>query len=529
MRSAGNVDLTNNELLRAKQHGYATLPSYTAANDNGRLIFVNAGVDLGYWLGKANGVESWIKLSLGTNETSWAVTNQTIADGVTFQTTLTSSLTPAPVKGIILKVLVSSTLGSGFMTVKMYNDTGRTDKIYEAQFDLASGLLSDSIPVGFGIDNNNGDLYIDIVNNTGNSGDFNLTVTGAGIVHVPSSAPPGTGSGINSGVAGDGIAYNAVQLRLDIDLDATPGLELIGASGVAKIRSKVDASGGISRTAAGLAVDTTVVRTTGNQVITGQKSFNQFMFTPAATPGAPTSGAHSAGEFHMDSNLDIWQCTVSATPGTWVFWGWKEQNFGGAVAGTSYTGTITATNTLDLNFTATGRRGMFRKSIFWGAAPAYAATNIDAPFRVECYPNENYLGQEQLWTATAQVRTSYLTGTETAPQTVLGMNSVGAVALDDLVRMRRLAATVAEEYGRVITRTPGDPSITVDEATVNDMLANDPIMMCTEVLGLYWKNNSGNPANSHKVYLRFYNDHPTQDLIIGYDMKLENIGGGVGI
>lgn len=529
MRKAGPLDLTNNELQRAKAQGYATLPSYTAADDNGRLIFVTAGVDQGYWLGKANGVESWTKMSIGTNETSWAVTNQTIADGVTFQTTLTSSLTPAPEKGIILKVLVSSTLGGGFMTVKLYNDTGRTDKIYEAQFDLASGLLSDSIPVGFGLDNSNGDLYIDITNNTGNSGDFDLTITGAGIIHVPSSAPPGTGSGINSGVAGDGVAYNSVQLRLDLDLDATPGLELNGASGVAKLRSKVDATGGISRTAAGLACDTTVVRTTGNQVITGQKQFNQFMLTPAGVPGAPTSGAHSKGEFHMDSNGDIWQCTVSATPGTWVFFGWKEQDFGGNPDGSSYTGTISAGSTLDLELTGTGRRGMFRKSIFWGAAPAYAATNIDAPFRVEAYPNENYLGQELLWTVTAQVRTSYMSGTETAPQTVIGMNSVGAVALDDLVRLRRLATTVAEEYGRVITRTPGDPSITLDEATVADFAANDPVMMATEVLGLYWKNNSGNPANAHKIYLRFYNDHPSQDLIIGYDMKLENIGGGQGI
>lgn len=529
MRKAGPLDLTNNELQRAKAHGYATLPAYTAANDNGRLIFVSAGVDQGYWLGKANGVESWTKLSLGTNETSWAVSNQTIADGVTFQTTLTSSLTPAPVTGIILKVLVSSTLGGGFMTVKLYNDTGRTDKIYEAQFDLASGLLSDSIPVGFGLDNSNGDLYIDIVNNTGNAGDFDLTVTGAGIVHVPSSAPPGTGSGINSGVAGDGVAYNSVQLRLDLDLDATPGLELNGASGVAKLRSKVDASGGISRTAAGLACDSTVVRTTGDQTITGQKQFNQFMLTPAGISGPPTTGAHLAGEFHMDSNYDIWQCVSDGTPGTWVFFGWKEQFFGGNTDGSSYTGTVSAGSTLDLNFTATGRRGMFRKSIFWGAAPSYAATNIDAPIRVEAYPNENYLGQELLWTVTAQVRTTYISGVETAPQTVLSVNSVGAVALDDLVRVRKLAATVAEEYGRVITRTPGGPSITLDEATTNDLAANDPVMMATEVLGLYWKNNSGNPANSSKVYLRFYNDHPTQDLIIGYHMNLENIGGGVSV
>lgn len=527
MKVAGNLDLTNNELQRAKAHGYASLPAYVADDDAGRIIYVTAGANQGYWLGNGDGGGSWAKLSLGSNETSWAVTNQAINDGVTFQSTVTSSLSPAPEKGIILKIVVASSLPSGFVVVKLYNDTGRSEKIYETTFDLASALLTDRIPVGFELDNQNGDIYVDIVNNTGSAGTFDLTITGAGIIQVPTSAPPGSGSGINDGVAGDGVAYNAVQLRLDLDLDADPGLELNGASGVAKLRVKTDPSGGLARAAAGLQVDSTVVRTTGDQAITGVKEFSGFKLTPAMSAGPPGSGTHVVGEFHMDSNLDIWFCTGAGTPGTWTFWGFKEQVLGGATDGSSYTGTVSAGSTLDTELTLTGRRGVFRKIFLWGAAPSYSAANIDAPFRLEAYPNSDRLGLEMLWTVTAQVRTTYISGAETAPQTVLSVNSVGAVALDDLVRLRKLAATVAEEYGRVITRTPGGPSITVDEATNNDLAANDPVMMVTEVMELYWKNNDADPADYYKVFLRWYNDHPTQDLIFGYQFVAENLGGGI--
>jgi hypothetical protein len=529
MKIYGDWDHQGGEYQNAKAHVYATLPAYNASDDPGRIIYVSAGTDQGFWLGNGNGLGTWVKQTFGSNTTSWALTNQTIADGVTNQATLTSSLTPYPVDGIILKMVLSSTLSSGFVTVALYNDTGRADKIYECVFDLGSSLLTDHIPVGFFLDNTDGQIYVDITNSTGSSGDFTLTLTGTGITQVPSSAPPGSGSGIDSDTAGDGIAYDIVNLWLEIDLDTNPGLELNGASGVSKLRAKVDAAGGISRTAAGLACDTTVVRTTGNQSITGAKDFAALAMTQSAISGPPIAGAHVKGEFNMDANMDIWMCVTAGTPGTWTFWGWKEQNFGGNTDGSSYTGTATAGNTVDLALTATGRRGVIRKGVFWACAPAYAATDIDAPFRVECYPNENYLGQEMLWTLTMQARTSYITGAEVAPQTVLSVNSVGSVALDDLVRVRRMLATVAEEYGRIITRTPAGPSFTLDEVTINDYAANDPVMMCSEALEMYWKNNSGVPANHHKIYLRFYNDHPTQDLIFGYHLYVENIGGGVPI
>lgn len=40
--------------------------------------------------------------------------------------------------------------------------------------------------------------------------------------------------------------------------------------------------------------------------------------TPAGSSGAPSSGAHSAGELNVDSAGVAWVCTASGTPGTWA-------------------------------------------------------------------------------------------------------------------------------------------------------------------------------------------------------------------
>lgn len=39
--------------------------------------------------------------------------------------------------------------------------------------------------------------------------------------------------------------------------------------------------------------------------------------TPGAAPGAPSSGAHTAGELAVDFVGVLWACTVDGTPGTW--------------------------------------------------------------------------------------------------------------------------------------------------------------------------------------------------------------------
>ena len=45
---------------------------------------------------------------------------------------------------------------------------------------------------------------------------------------------------------------------------------------------------------------------------------SQFQITPASFTGPPTTGLHEAGELHMDADEQVWKCTGSGTPGTWL-------------------------------------------------------------------------------------------------------------------------------------------------------------------------------------------------------------------
>lgn len=524
MRINGNINLGGGQTQYAKAHLYAALPAYSATTDQGRLIFItNIGADHGFWLGDADGSGTWNRMTMGTSETEWEISGIGIADGATLVTTVTASGPDFPEKGFITKVVLAADVGAGLTVVKIYNDVAQSDKIYEATFDLASGLLTDRIPVYFDVDNILGKIYISITNNTGVLATYDLMVEGVGVQMIPLTTPPGIGSGINAGVAGDGIAYNPVGPKLEVSLAATPGLEINASS----LRAKVDAAGGIARAAAGLQCDASVIRTTGSQSLAGIKGFDQLRMVPTGIVGPPVAGAHLMGEFSMDSDKNVWLCTVSATPGTWVFYGLLDSVSGGSAAGTSYTAACAALNKVDLSLTKTSRRGLIRKLIVWASADAvFTPTDFTVPFRVECYPNENYQGRERLWSISGSVDCTSLDGAAAAPATHIPLTATGGFVVGDLVRLRKLAGADAEEYGRIITVTPAD-SIDLDETTVNNLSAGDPAMTCAEFNALPWKNNSANPANSTKIYLRFWDDDGAQGVFFGYHLYCEEFGGGI--
>lgn len=74
---------------------------------------------------------------------------------------------------------------------------------------------------------------------------------------------------------------------------------------------------------------TTIVESDGTLIAAAIKAARLYTFgangstaqglrlTPAGSAGAPSSGAHSAGELHVDSAGVVWVCTGAGTPGTW--------------------------------------------------------------------------------------------------------------------------------------------------------------------------------------------------------------------
>lgn len=533
-----NVDFQKGQLINARAENIAALPAFVTGEDEGRLLYVTTGVDRGFWFGAQDGSSSFSRMLIGSQIGQYAVVNLAINNGVTSQQTIVASNTPAT-KAYVAKVDVTTALSSGQFRVEMFEDAARTVKFYDAVFDL-SDPVSDRLPAFFELDNLDGDLYVNLTNLSGSNGTFTVNIKTAGVEAVTTPPPPGSGSGINAGVAGDGIAYNSSAARLDLDLLASGGLQLTGGDGARVLSVKLDPSGGLDENSgAGLRVDPALVPLGGTDSdnITGRKAFSQFGLVPAGIPGPPAGGAHNAGEFHMDSLLDIYQCISTGTPGTWIFYGWKESRFGGNSNAANYVtaagglavvasaSNVAAGGSVVLEVPTSGRRGWIRKLNVWAVDQALGASNIDIPFRVVAYPNENLEGRGQLWAVSGQARKTYTSGVVASGQPVVGVNDSDIANQDDLVRLH-VKATPIEEFGRVLSRNVGPPIITLDENVVNAMVANDIVMFATEWVNMPWRNNSGVGANQKKIYLRFINDAAAQAVVFGVDLLIEETGGG---
>ena len=459
------------------------------------------------------------------------------------QDILTATIGNEVEKGYIGKVVLGDdlTLGAGEVQVDIYNDTGRTELRFSRVFDLSQDLV-DVIPVYFESDNdsgNNGVMYVDVTNNTGSSSDFSVNITVTSI--LPAAIPLSASGGVAGPVdAGDGITYNVPSTRFDLDLSTNSGLSLIGDSGDRTL--EVTAGAGIAVTTS-VAVDSSVIRDTGDQDIAGKKRFTDSTFglTPDGSAGPPT-GASIAGDFHLDVNFNLFQCISSGTPGTWQFYGNSfEQGIDlGIAAGAdnaTYTDVVASGSTLTV-ILSTGisinadanRRGTFTKFNVWGAAatmdtdPDTITTgNLDQGFRVQCFPNETRLGREQLWSISGQIRKTDITGAVTTLQNTFPVDTVNTSAADDLARTRALG-TSAEEYVRITARRTGTPEYDGDENALNVYAADDPFMLVTEFVELPWINNSSIMANRDKIYLEFKNDGAT-DIIFGFQFDLESRGG----
>jgi hypothetical protein len=529
MKFPADVNLEKGQLLNARAENIASLPTFVPGEDEGRFLFVTTGGDQGYWFGSSDGTSGFQRMDLGGQIGDYSALSQSINNGVTLNLTLSAATGSSAKKGFVSKVALTSALTSGQVRVEMYEDAARTVKFYDAFFDMANQQI-DRFPAYFEVDNASGDVYVDVTNQTGSNGSFDLSFLSAAVVPVTTPPPPGNGSGVNSGVAGDGISYDGANGRLDVDVKANTGLELTGAAGSKELGIKFAAGGGGKDSGSGFELDSAVavIHGTDQDNITNRKIFAQLGMVPGGSPGAPVAGAHVKGEFYLDSVLDIWQCITAGTPGVWIFWGWKEEKVGGLANGTSYTGAAAAGAGVVLEVPTTGRRGFIRRLLVWGADAAYAASNIDVPFRVVCYPNENREGREQLWSVNGQVRKTYLTAPAAATNNTFVVNTITPTNLDDLLRMRQAAGPL-EEYQRVVGRNTGTLTVTIDETLVNSFATNDNVMFVNEYVDLPWRNNSGVGANSQKIYLEFKNDHPSQAVVFGYEVLFESIGGGLPI
>lgn len=525
----GNLNLEGGQLVNVRAETLSALPSFTSG-DFARFFYVDSGPDIGYWFGGFDGGSSYSRLNLGTTLASYTLANQSVNNGVTFQGTITPTGAAAKVADVVKVSISSGDVTSGQVRVILYEDVARANEIYNAVFDM-SAPQPDRIPAYFSLDNDVGTIYIDIVNNSGSNGSFTVDLVTGGRVLVNTPPAPGDGSGINAGVAGDGVSYDAINARLDLDLLGSGGLQLTGTAGSRVLSILTAPGGGLATSGSGIAVDSTVLKTDASRTVTSSAlvSFqDKLAILPNASGGPPAAGSHVAGEIYRDMNQDLWQCVSGGTPGDWVFFGFKEESFGGAANGTSYTATIAADSSVVIELSITGRRGWLRKINLWGADPSYAASDIDVNMSIACYPNENREGREQLWRTTWQLRKTYATSIAAIGAAAIEVNDIGLANNDDLVRCRA-AAGVTEEYQRIIGRDTANNEIDLDETLVNALAVNDNVMFVTEIVNAPVRNNSATPGEEFKVFLEISNDDASQSVVVGYEILMENVGGGVAV
>jgi len=525
MKLSGDLELDYGSLKNAIVDPVSSLPAFVPGQDEGRLIYVTTGVNVGIWIGANDGTASYTRIIMGAVIGTYS-TVQVINNGVTFQGVLTPAAS-APQRGFLARVSLSAAaIGAGKVVVEIHEDAGRSSRVYKRVIDLADNSRDD-YPAYYESDSGAGNLYISITNLTGFSDTFTATLKSMAVIPVTPPAPPGAGTGINAGVAGDGVAYDGINVRLEVDLLSTGGLQTTGVTPDAELGIKLAPSSGLAVGGTGLDA-TGCVKTTTAQSIAGIKRFTGYAIAidPAAGTGPPAAGTWTKGAIYQDSAQNFWLCSVAGTPGTWIPWSSRSDKAGGGAIGT-YTGTVTAGNSLDVPLTTPfSRRGRIEKLIVWAAAPTFTATPIDSPFRVGIYPNSNYEGRERIGYFQGQARTELVVAPGAAINaTVIPVASVDFINLDDLVRLRALAGPT-EEYAAVTVRATGPPTIAVDENIDNALAVDDLVMAATEFTGLPWWNDDTTPANYYKLYLRLFNDDPAQDLVFGYEVWLEQSGGG---
>lgn len=111
-----------------------------------------------------------------------------------------------------------------------------------------------------------------------------------------------------------------------------PAIEIINATGPAIRATSGGHSSAVHGTAngtgagvAGVGVDlgvyavgTTAVTALGTRYGVHASGASPLYLEPGAIPSAPTSGSHNVGEFYVASSGQLYYCTASGTPGTWV-------------------------------------------------------------------------------------------------------------------------------------------------------------------------------------------------------------------
>lgn len=133
---------------------------------------------------------------------------------------------------------------------------------------------------------------------------------------------------------GTGTANSSSYLRGDGTWQVPPNTTYSAGSGISLSGTtfSVAAGSGLSQEASGLAVDSTVIRTTGNQTLSGTKTFSGTLSVTGSITGVGPADVGAAAASHSHSSSDVSLSTLTA---------------GDGLSGSSYDGNSNRTWTVD--------------------------------------------------------------------------------------------------------------------------------------------------------------------------------------
>jgi len=343
-------------------------------------------------------------------------------------------------RGVGLSLAIGSAALAGVVTVRVFQDSLRTQLVAELVADLADNTTW-ATRDAFGFEAATDlQLWATVYSAGMASGAVTVTVR-AHLLLVENYNPllyQDLGNGLMQ--AGDGKAQVKLAGVSGLAVDSG-GLRVVGdPAGAVRV---IPQAGGLAVTGA--------LATTTDQDATGQKRMAGLGCVPRGTLGPPTSGTWLAGVEVADSEGVRWRCRVGGTPGQWeladTVTRWTSR-----VVGAVLPPGATTTVLLPVD----GQAGSALVLRVDAAATAFS-TGV-APLRVRVYPSTGLLGRDLLWQGLALARFTYLTAAAipSAGSLTVADNNIGEI--DDLL-------LAGGYYARVSGRTGGD--FQIDEPMTN--------------------------------------------------------------
>lgn len=428
----------------------------------------------------------------GAYRTVFSADDVPLTDGYEFTLVETD---PATTAGIGYLQVVTSTTGTGQISVELFDDVAKTRLIGTFVTDLAAPTLRSSFSFGFELETA-GTLY-GTVYCSGVPADQTASFALDAVMTTPHGPPVPMDSPYGNGIEDDGTGKPRVALSSTGGLGFSTGKLVVTPD----VTSPVYAQGNVNGLAVVGAVDTST-----NQSVDAAKLFDSVGCIPQEGEGYPLITDYGVGAEVIDSRCVKWRQTQLEGEGDPAVWLLVDNvvDSPDVLLSTS----LASGGTYTFQFPVTGNSGFLLWLRIW-AKLATGTTDSEIPFRARIYQINGGSGKDVVWQGRGIARQTALTVALPASQTYLEVSTndiievdEGLVVYDDDTRY---------EFARCSARTTGYINISDSLEDANTWDIGSLVLPVTEWPMVPWINAEGSPPSRQKVYVEVRHDGLVSD------------------